>query len=241
MKQTIKGKQQVTRIRNSEEIEIAPGSVSISDNAVKVFPEFFNTIFIDGDITQESATEFYKATHYLDIDHDVFIVINSNGGDLHASVAIRNMIKDIRAKTKVFTACVGVAFSASVLLLAAGTKNCRFTIPNSSLMIHTVQLTFGYGNYRTEIRPLMQSVADLEEDFLIILAEEVSKNEKEDMSSKTYKRNLKKITDHFHRGDSYLKPDEAQELGVIDHIGLIKLPVVTYEIELSKEKGDENV
>lgn len=240
----MKLKANVQKRNNNEEIELVPGISSIGDNAVKVFPEFFNTIFIDGDITQESATEFFKATHYLDLEQDVFIVINSNGGDLHASVAIRNMIKNIRSQTKVFTTCVGVAFSASVLLLAAGTKGCRYTIPNSSLMIHTVQLTFGYGNYRTEIRPLMQSVADLEEDFLAILAEEVSKNHKEEIGNKPYKRNFKKITEHFHRGDSYLKPDDAKELGVVDHIGLIKLPVVTYEFELSKdenEEGEDNV
>ena len=77
-----------------------------------------------------------------------------------------------------------------------------------------------------------------------ILAEEVSNNNKDEIGNKPYNRNFKKITEHFHRGDSYLKPDDAKELGVVDHIGLIKLPVVTYEFELSKdenEEGEDNV
>ena len=69
-----------------------------------------------------------------DPDKDIYIYINSPGGIVTAGLAIYDTMNYI--KSPVSTICIGQAASMGALLLAAGTKGKRFSLPHARIMIH---------------------------------------------------------------------------------------------------------
>lgn len=69
-----------------------------------------------------------------DPEKDIYIYINSPGGEVSAGLAIYDTIRHI--KPKVATVCVGQAASMAAILLAAGDKGKRYALPHSRVMIH---------------------------------------------------------------------------------------------------------
>src|ERR1700736_4085155 len=69
-----------------------------------------------------------------DPDKDISIYVNCPGGSIYSGLAIYDTIQFI--KPDVQTICVGIAMSMGSLLLAAGAKGKRFSLPNSRLLVH---------------------------------------------------------------------------------------------------------
>ena len=69
-----------------------------------------------------------------DPDKDINLYINSPGGSVYAGMAIYDTMQYI--KPPVSTICVGLAASFGAVLLAAGTKGKRMTLPHSRIMLH---------------------------------------------------------------------------------------------------------
>src|SRR6185369_10034477 len=69
-----------------------------------------------------------------DPDKDILLYINSPGGSITAGLAIYDTIQFI--KPDVQTYCIGQAASMGAVLLAAGTKGKRYSLPYSRIMIH---------------------------------------------------------------------------------------------------------
>ena len=69
-----------------------------------------------------------------DPDKEIHLYLNSPGGSVTAGLAIYDTMQYI--KCKVSTICVGQAASMGALLLCAGDKGKRFSLPNSRIMIH---------------------------------------------------------------------------------------------------------
>ena len=69
-----------------------------------------------------------------DVNKEISIYINSPGGSVTAGMAIYDTMQFV--KPDVATYCVGQAASLGALLLCAGRKGKRFTLPNSRIMIH---------------------------------------------------------------------------------------------------------
>ncbi|MFN3327930.1 MAG: ATP-dependent Clp protease proteolytic subunit, partial [Fervidobacterium pennivorans] len=67
-------------------------------------------------------------------DKDIQLYINSPGGLVTAGLAIYDTMQYV--KCDVATICIGQAASMAAVLLAAGTKGKRFSLPNSRIMIH---------------------------------------------------------------------------------------------------------
>jgi ATP-dependent Clp protease, protease subunit len=65
---------------------------------------------------------------------DIAFYINSPGGVVTSGMAIYDTMQYIRSP--VSTVCVGQAASMGSLLLCAGAKGKRFSLPNSRIMIH---------------------------------------------------------------------------------------------------------
>lgn len=65
---------------------------------------------------------------------DIHVYINSPGGSVTAGLAIYDTMQFV--KPAVATYCVGQAASMGAVLLAAGTRGKRFSLPNSRVMIH---------------------------------------------------------------------------------------------------------
>ncbi|MBC8191042.1 MAG: ATP-dependent Clp endopeptidase proteolytic subunit ClpP [Candidatus Marinimicrobia bacterium] len=69
-----------------------------------------------------------------DSEKDINLYINSPGGIITSGMAIMDTMNFI--KPDVSTIVVGQASSMGALLLGAGAKGKRFTLPNSRIMIH---------------------------------------------------------------------------------------------------------
>jgi ATP-dependent Clp protease protease subunit len=100
-----------------------------------------------------------------DPDKDISIYINSPGGSIYAGLAIYDTIQFI--KPQVATICVGVAMSMGSLLLTAGAKGKRFSLPNSRILIH--QPSAGFEGQSTDIeihaREIMKTRARIDEIY----------------------------------------------------------------------------
>ena len=69
-----------------------------------------------------------------DPEKDIQLYINSPGGVVTAAMAVYDTMQFI--KSSVSTICIGQAASAAAVLLLAGEKKKRFSLPNSRVMLH---------------------------------------------------------------------------------------------------------
>jgi ATP-dependent Clp protease protease subunit len=96
-----------------------------------------NIIFIGVPIEDHVANLVTAQMLFLEAESpekDIFLYINSPGGSITAGMAIYDTMQFIRPD--VSTICIGQAASMAALLLAAGTKGKRFSLPNSRILIH---------------------------------------------------------------------------------------------------------
>lgn len=94
-------------------------------------------IFLGGEIDDKVANLVIAQLLYLqaeDQNRDITLYINSPGGVVYSGLAIYDTMQHI--KPDVATCCVGMAASMAAILLAAGAKGKRFTLPYSRIMIH---------------------------------------------------------------------------------------------------------
>lgn len=93
------------------------------------------TIEIEGEITQELASQVLKNLHTLDrTESQVTIFLTSPGGDVDAGFKIYDAIRAMKANVRII-GYAGIESMASVIFQAADDDN-RFLMPNSFLMLH---------------------------------------------------------------------------------------------------------
>jgi ATP-dependent Clp protease protease subunit len=135
-----------------------------------------------------------------DPDKDIHLYINSPGGSVTAGLAIYDVMQFV--KPDVCTYCIGMAASMGAVLLTAGKKGKRFSLPNSRIMIH--QPLGGARGQASDIAIQAKEILRLKEKLNSILAEHSGRSIEE----------IKKDTDR----DNYLSPAEAAEYGLIDKV-----------------------
>lgn len=94
-------------------------------------------VFLQGVINDYVANLIVAQMLFLDSrdsEKDINLYINSPGGSTTAGLAIYDTMQYVRSDVR--TICVGSAFSMGALLLAAGTKGKRLSLPNARIMIH---------------------------------------------------------------------------------------------------------
>ena len=94
-------------------------------------------IFVSGEVEDGMANAIVAQLLFLDAqdnEKDIVMYINSPGGVITAGLAIYDTMRHI--KSDVSTVCVGQAASMAAVLLAAGAKEKRYSLPNSRIMIH---------------------------------------------------------------------------------------------------------
>jgi len=94
-------------------------------------------IFLVGEVNDQVANVLIAQMLFLESenpDKDIHLYINSPGGAVTAGLAIYDTMQFI--KPDVSTMCIGQACSAGSLLLMAGAKGKRYSLPNSRIMIH---------------------------------------------------------------------------------------------------------
>ena len=94
-------------------------------------------IFVSGEVEDGMANAIVAQLLFLDAqdnEKDIVMYINSPGGVITAGLAIYDTMRHI--KSDVSTVCVGQAASMGAVLLSAGAKGKRYSLPNSRIMIH---------------------------------------------------------------------------------------------------------
>jgi len=163
-------------------------------------------IFLGEEIDSHTANTVVAQLLFLessDPERDIMLYINSPGGSISAGMAILDTMRYI--KCDVSTICVGMAASMGAVILAAGTKGKRKTLPNSEVMIHQ-PLIMGGGLYgqATDIAIHAQHIVNLKQRLNAMLAEFTGQS-------------LEKIQADVER-DCYLSAQEAHAYGLIDEI-----------------------
>ena len=160
-------------------------------------------IFVTGGVHDEMSTVIIAQLLFLEAenpDKAISMYINSPGGIVSSGLAIYDTMQYI--KPPVSTMCVGQAASMGSLLLAAGEKGQRFSLPNSRIMVH--QPSGGFQGQATDIQIHAKEILDLKSRLNTIY-------------SKHTGQTIKKITELLER-DKFLNPNEAKDLGLIDEI-----------------------
>ena len=135
-----------------------------------------------------------------DPDKDINIYINSPGGSVSAGLAIYDTMQYI--KPDIATICMGQASSMGALLLAAGTKGKRYTLPHSRIMIH--QPLGGAQGQATDIDIQAKEILKMRKMINQILAEHTGQA-------------LDKIEQDSDR-DFFMNSEDALEYGIVDKI-----------------------
>jgi len=126
-------------------------------------------IFLGGPIDDYVANLIIAQLLFLeaeDPDKDIHLYINSPGGVVTAGLAIYDTMQYLKAP--VSTICVGQAASMGAVLLAAGSKGKRYTLPNSRIMIH--QPLGGFQGQASDISIHAQEILRMRETLNEILA-----------------------------------------------------------------------
>lgn len=135
-----------------------------------------------------------------DPEKDIHLYINSPGGIVTAGLAIYDTMQYV--KPDIATYCLGQAASMGALLLAAGAKGKRFSLPNARIMIH--QPMGGFQGQATDIEIHAREILRIKDALNKIL------------SSHT-EQPLEKIQTDTDR-DFFMSGDEAKEYGVVDEV-----------------------
>lgn len=160
-------------------------------------------IFIVGPIEDHMANLIVAQLLFLESenpDKDISIYINSPGGSVTAGLAIYDTMQFI--KPDVSTLCIGQAASMGAVLLTAGAKGKRFSLPLSRVMIH--QPLGGYQGQATDIEIHTKEILKIREQLNQLLA---------DHSGQTIDT-IAKDTER----DNFMSADTAVEYGLIDEI-----------------------
>ncbi len=163
-------------------------------------------------ITDPVANAIIAQLLYLereDPDKDISMYIQSPGGSIHSGLAIYDTMQFIRPD--VSTICVGMAASMATVLLSAGAKGKRYTLPHSTIHMH--QAMSGVEGQASDIQIHAREITRLQ-DIL------------KDLLVKHTGQNMEKITRDTDR-DYYLNPEQAVEYGIVDEV-------------LSKPEKEEN-
>jgi ATP-dependent Clp protease protease subunit len=136
-----------------------------------------------------------------DPDSDITLYINSPGGVITAGFAIYDTMQFI--KPDVATYCMGQAASFAAVLLAAGAKGKRYTLPNSRILIHQPWAS-GLGGQATDIDIHAREILRQRERLNEIMAGHTGQK-------------LSKIQQDTER-DYILGAEEAKDYGIIDDV-----------------------
>ncbi len=136
-----------------------------------------------------------------DPEKDISIYINSPGGSITAGLAILDTMRFV--KPDIVTICVGQAASMAAVLLAAGSKGKRFSLPNSRIMIHQPSMQ-GLAGQATEIDIYAREILRMRETLNRLLA--ASTGQPIDRVARDVDR------------DYIMSPEQALEYGMIDRV-----------------------
>lgn len=160
-------------------------------------------IFLGTAISDEVANLLIAQFLFLeseDPDKDINFYVNSPGGIVTAGMAVYDTMQYI--KPDIATVCIGQAASMGAVLLAAGTKGKRYSLPNSRILIH--QPMGGFQGQASDIAIQAKEIIRMKDALSKILAHHTGQD-------------LEKVQNDTDR-DFFMSGLESKEYGLIDHV-----------------------
>jgi ATP-dependent Clp protease, protease subunit len=160
-------------------------------------------VFLGTVITDDVANLVTAQLLFLeseDPERDIYFYINSPGGSVTAGLAIYDTMEYV--KPQISTVCVGQAASMGALLLAAGAKGKRYSLPHARIMIH--QPLGGFQGQATDVDIQAREILRMREELNNILVKHTGQSVKK----------IEKDTDR----DFFMSGKQAQEYGLVDDV-----------------------
>jgi len=160
-------------------------------------------VLLGGEVNDESANLIVAQLLFLqaqDAKKEISMYINSPGGSVTAGLAIYDTMQFVSCP--VATYCIGQAASMGAVLLTAGAKGRRFSLPNSRIMIH--QPWGGAEGKASDIEITAREILRLKDRLNHILA---------DHSGRKFE-DVVKDTDR----DFFMSAEEAKAYGLVDEV-----------------------
>jgi ATP-dependent Clp protease, protease subunit len=161
-------------------------------------------VFITGPVEDHMATLIVAQLLFLEAENpkkEIAMYINSPGGVVTSGLAIYDTMQFIRPDVQ--TICIGQAASIAAVLLSAGTKGKRFSLPNSRILIHQPWLS-GLGGQATDIDIAAKEILRMRERINEILVQHT-------------RQDIKRIKEDTER-DYIMSAEQGREYGIIDDV-----------------------
>ncbi len=171
------------------------------DNYSRLLKE--RIIFLTGPVEDTVASLVTAQLLYLESENptkDIAFYINSPGGVVTSGLAIYDTMQYIRPS--ISTLCIGQAASMGSMLLAAGAKDMRFSLPNARIMMH--QPSGGFQGQATDIEIHAKEILSLRARLNEIYVSHTGQK-------------LSVIEEALER-DRFLAPEDAKAFGLIDDV-----------------------
>ena len=160
-------------------------------------------IFLTGQINDNVASLVTAQLLFLEAEDpkkEIYLYINSPGGLVTAGLGIYDTMQYV--KPDISTLCIGQAASMGSFLLSAGKKGKRFSLPNSTIMVH--QPSAGFQGQATDIEIHANEVLSL-------------KKRLNEIYSKHTGKSVDEIKSALER-DNFMTADAAKSFGLIDEV-----------------------
>ncbi len=135
-----------------------------------------------------------------DPEKDIYLYINSPGGQITSGMAIYDTMQYIAPD--VATVCVGQAASMGAVLLTAGAKGKRSALPHARVMIH--QPLGGFQGQASDVEIHAKEMLRVKHEMNVLMAKHTGKP-------------VEKVKEDSDR-DFFMTAMEAQEYGLIDQV-----------------------
>ena len=195
-----------SKVNNSSTlIPMVVEQTSRGERAYDIFSRLLKEriIFLTGVVEDDVASLICAQLLYLESENpnkDISLYINSSGGGVTSGLAIYDTMQYI--KPDITTVCIGQAASMGSLLLGAGTKKKRYSLPHARIMVH--QPSGGVQGQASDIQIHANEILTVRKMLNEIYVHHTGQN-------------IKKIEEYLDR-DSFMGPEEAKTFGLIDRI-----------------------
>lgn len=158
-------------------------------------------IFITGMIEDSMSATITAQMLFLEAENsnkEISLYINSPGGVVTSGLAIYDTMRYV--KSPIATLCIGQAASMGSLLLAAGAKGSRRSLPNSQIMVH--QPSGGFQGQASDIERHAENILQTRARLNAIYAKLTGQDSS--------------VIENALDRDNFMTPDQAKEFGLID-------------------------